>query len=299
MTYFDFQQNWIGKRTDVDGAFEYQCVDLIKQYLIDCFGIPNGAYGDAIEYWTKTSPAILAAFDRVEGSDPQTGDIVIVKATPTLKTGHIGIATGGLMPSEVQILEQNGGTGSGNGTGTNAIRTRFIKRTTIAGLLRPKGTDMPDQLKAMSTFMRRTWFWLNGQQEPDMASIDAERDRIVAGTLDPYDLIKNWLDHGTLVPKNQLDAANTTVSGLQEQMAVQAKELDNTKTALQASLADDRVAKLQQTIDNLEHEHESDEAAIALLKAQVDEAKNGSVDSLSASDLIVRGLRKWLGIASK
>lgn len=146
MTYPEFESAWLGKRVDTDGypvGAIYQCVDLIKEYLNQVFSIPYGAFGNAIDYWANTVPAIAAKFDRVTGT-PKQGDIVVINGTASNPYGHIGVATGAVTSTTTEILEQNGGTGSGNGTGTNAIRKRFIKNNTIAGLLRPKGDYMTE-----------------------------------------------------------------------------------------------------------------------------------------------------------
>lgn len=137
MTYNDFERKWIGKNVDVDGVYGKQCVDEIKQYMLELFGIPNGAYGNAIDYWTNTHKNVLAKFSRVSGSNAQQGDIVILKGVNGNNYGHIGIATGKNGLLTVEILEQNGATGSGNGLGGDAIRLRSVPKWRVVGLLRP------------------------------------------------------------------------------------------------------------------------------------------------------------------
>jgi hypothetical protein len=43
MTYLEFFNKWNGKTTDVDGAFGAQCMDLMHQYLMDCFSMDKNA----------------------------------------------------------------------------------------------------------------------------------------------------------------------------------------------------------------------------------------------------------------
>lgn len=146
--YDTFQRNWIGKRDDFDGIYRYQCVDIIKRYMYSYFGIGNGAYGNAIDYWYSTASAIANKFNRVNTKDVRKGDIVVLETnlTPIRKgkqPGHIGIASGVQTSTTVQILEQNGSTGNGSGLGNDAIRLRNVSKTRIAGILRPKVIVLP------------------------------------------------------------------------------------------------------------------------------------------------------------
>lgn len=115
----------------------YQCVSLVKEYLRG-FGLNPGHWGHAIDYWGRTHPDILTRFDRVQTSAAEQGDIVILLGLPGNPYGHIGISTGRLDPASVEILEQNGQTGGGTGMSGDRIRTRFVARGRVAGVLRPK-----------------------------------------------------------------------------------------------------------------------------------------------------------------
>lgn len=143
MTYADFEAKWLGGKVDYDGVYQYQCVDLTKQYMAEVFGMKPGAWGNAIDYWTKTHPGVLERFDKVANSDAKRGDIVVINGLSGNPYGHIGIATGAIDGVNVEILEQNGSTGGGSGTGKDAIRKRFIPRSRVAGLLRPKAPAAP------------------------------------------------------------------------------------------------------------------------------------------------------------
>lgn len=146
MTYEQFKNKWLGKRIDADGVYQYQCVDLIRQYIHELYGKPtSGAWGNAIDYWTHTNANVLAHFDRVAGTDARQGDIVIFHGTSGNPYGHIGLVDGQNGDS-ILTLEQNGSTGNGSGVGGDAIRLRWISKTRVAGLLRPKGGNMPVKL---------------------------------------------------------------------------------------------------------------------------------------------------------
>ena len=128
-----FQEKYRAQRwVDVDGVYGYQCVDLAKAYLRDCFGITPGSFGDAIEYWTHTASVILKKFNKVATTNVKAGDLVVKRKN------HIGVATGKQTATQVEILEQNGHDGTGLKHAGNEIRYRYIDKSTIAGVLRPK-----------------------------------------------------------------------------------------------------------------------------------------------------------------
>jgi hypothetical protein len=141
MDFTQFKNEWLGKRVDYDRQYNWQCVDLIRQYIYECYQIPGGGgVPSAISYWTTTPADILSKFYKIESSEAQQGDIVMLRTLgrPDYSgDGHIGIATGNIDASNLEILEQNGSTGNGSGEGGDAIRTRYVPRTRVAGLLRP------------------------------------------------------------------------------------------------------------------------------------------------------------------
>ena len=147
----NFKTQWLGRRIDFDKVYDFQCVDLVRQYFYEEYGIGNGAGGvpSAISYWTNTPAGVLEKFDRVEGSSARNGDVVMLTGLAGNPHGHIGIATGSINDTKVEILEQNGSTGNGSGLGPDAIRTRWVDRSRVAGLLRPKApAPTPQQNQA-------------------------------------------------------------------------------------------------------------------------------------------------------
>jgi hypothetical protein len=138
MNYLTFKNKWINRRVDYDSVYGYQCVDLIKQYLAECYGMKAGAWGNAIDYWYSTNPTITAKFDRLSTTSARRGDIVIFKGVNGNPYGHIGIADSDAGIINVNTLEQNGQTGNGSGVGGDAIRVRGIPRWRVVGVLRQK-----------------------------------------------------------------------------------------------------------------------------------------------------------------
>jgi hypothetical protein len=138
ITFDEFKAEWLGKRVDYDHIYGFQCVDLIRQGFYEMYSLPGGGgVPSAITYWQATPDEVLQKFIRIPNSDAQKGDVVILWGLTGNADGHIGWATGNETGTTVEILEQNGSTGNGSGTSGDAIRTRYVDRSRVAGLLRP------------------------------------------------------------------------------------------------------------------------------------------------------------------
>lgn len=159
ITFDDFRNEWQGRRIDYDHTFGYQCVDLIRQYFLECFGLAGGGgVSTAIAYWTSTPADVLGKFVRDGSGNVEKGDIVILRTlghTDYSGDGHIGIATGNGDPNGIEILEQNG-AGSSTGLGQDAVRTRFVPRNRVAGVLRPI-PQAPEITFQRTTFSSPKW----------------------------------------------------------------------------------------------------------------------------------------------
>jgi hypothetical protein len=158
MTLSDFTANWLGRQTDIDGVFRYQCVDLIKQYIFDKFAIPVQPMGNALRWWTHTNPVLLSKFDRIATQLPQRGDIVPLHGLRKNSYGHIVICLTAQQNGLFLALEQNGATGDGDGIGGDEVRKRLIPTTRIAGVLRPKSSHTP-VLHSYYTIRKGDTFW--------------------------------------------------------------------------------------------------------------------------------------------
>lgn len=136
MTYSDFKTEWLNRRIDYDHVYSYQCVDLILEYVKEAAGLASGVWGNAIDYWNKPTPTLLTKFDKISGSAAQPGDIVVLYGLSGNPFGHIGICDSA-DGSTIHLLEQNGATGNGLGTGNDAILVwRSVPKSRVAGLLR-------------------------------------------------------------------------------------------------------------------------------------------------------------------
>lgn len=144
-----FKAKWLGKKDDFDLAALYQCVDVIKRFYNTYWGIANVAVGVAIRLWTNTPAKYLEFQDRIATTDVKKGDTVIFRTvgrTDFGGAGHTGLATGIQTEDTVEVIEQNGSTGSGDGEGGNRIRLRSITKSRVVGVLRPKVSNpVPSQ----------------------------------------------------------------------------------------------------------------------------------------------------------
>ena len=122
----------IGKSFDYDGVSGVQCVDLIKKYLNDVFGIKAGSWGNAKDYFKLYSQhkPLVENFDRIKNTPefiPCFGDICVFDG----EYGHICICTGvDGTTSKFQSIDLN--------YGSKKVKTVTHNYTNFLGVLRPK-----------------------------------------------------------------------------------------------------------------------------------------------------------------
>ena len=99
-SYEDFIKSVIGTSFDEDHVAGVQCVDLIKRYLKEVFGlnVPNG-FGNAIEYYNgyDNKKLLNTNFERIENTPsfiPKQGDIMVWNEKRGKGAGHVAICTG-------------------------------------------------------------------------------------------------------------------------------------------------------------------------------------------------------------
>lgn len=147
MNYDDFIKKYKNKTIDYDGVAGVQCVDLVKQYLHDVFGISPGSWGDAHCYFDEFSAhkELSEYFIKIKNAPdlvPQKGDICVWKAGLNKGGwGHIAIATGEGDTTYFYSYDQNW---SGKHDPVTRVRHNYSH---FAGVLRPK-----DRSKSASAF---------------------------------------------------------------------------------------------------------------------------------------------------
>lgn len=148
MTYEEFEKKYLGTAVDFDGVAGVQCVDLVDQYLKDCFGITGVWCSGAKDLYNKfdSYPALVAAFDRV----PNTPELVVRKGDIIIwgggSWGHTGIGTGEGNVDWFMSLEENT---LGQHEPTQLVKHWFANDISnpCLGVLRPKnalgGSSVP------------------------------------------------------------------------------------------------------------------------------------------------------------
>lgn len=92
MLLTEFINQWNGRGADFDGAYGFQCADLVEFYNRDVVGAPRIG-GNAQEFWGRASNYFYQKFINTLAFVPQAGDIAVwgSKIGPY---GDVAICTG-------------------------------------------------------------------------------------------------------------------------------------------------------------------------------------------------------------
>ncbi len=141
LTKAEFFNRYKGTAIDYDGAAGVQCVDLIKFYLRDCFGIRAGSWGNARVYFERFNDpewdghsSMTAKFDKIANTPdfiPQRGDICVFGKGVGGGAGHISIADGVGTTSYFYSYDTNW-----NGKACKRVKHRYTSEDFL-GVLRP------------------------------------------------------------------------------------------------------------------------------------------------------------------
>ncbi len=137
LKFTDWVKTYLGRKTDYDGAYGVQCVDLIDCYIDRCLGLKKGYWGNAKTWWTNRNASkwLKDNFDFItptyRNGELQTGDIGI-RTSGTY--GHIFIVKEPTANGRIKYYDQNA---AGNGDAM-ALREKPYTSAYINGILRPK-----------------------------------------------------------------------------------------------------------------------------------------------------------------
>ena len=130
--FYSFEQEWIGKRVDVDNfplSWPYQCIDLAKQYCKEVLWIPYWKTGSARQMWNNEYKFFDANRTQIVwAKDLMQGDIVFFDFGPDW---HVAIMHN-IIFNNPQVLEQNWGwKNSWSWIWSNAIRLHTYNPTSV------------------------------------------------------------------------------------------------------------------------------------------------------------------------
>ena len=137
MTFTAWVKNYLGKKTDYDGVYGVQCVDLIDCYIAKVLGLKKGFWGNAKDWWTKRNQNkwLKANFEfitpKYKNGELKPGDIGIRTSG---NYGHIFIIKEATANGKVKYYDQNA-TGNGD---KMTLREKPYNRNYINGILRPR-----------------------------------------------------------------------------------------------------------------------------------------------------------------
>ena len=123
-------KKWLGLTVDYDKVYWYQCVDFARQHAKDMWNPIGTFWGSALNGWLTGKPFIGTKWERVVNTVtavPKEWDIVFLNKTPSNPYGHVAVAGEGCTGSKLVLIEQNAGTGNGDGKNGNKVTLREIK----------------------------------------------------------------------------------------------------------------------------------------------------------------------------
>ena len=135
MNHKEIIMKWLGKKYAESVSLWFQCVSFCKKYCEES-GHPIGSFsGSALNWWTTWSP-FNDKWQRVTldpKNPPKEGSVIFFDKTKSNPYGHVAIVDSSDL-SKIMIVEQNAGTGNGDGKGSNAIkRTSLYYSDTFRG----------------------------------------------------------------------------------------------------------------------------------------------------------------------
>lgn len=157
MSFESWVNKYLGKKTDYDGAYGVQCVDLIDCYIAQCLGLKKGFWGNAKNWWTdrNSSTWLKSNFEFItptfKNGELKKGDIGI-RTSGTY--GHIFVIAGSASNGKFKYYDQNA-TGNGD---KMTLREKAFTSSYINGILRPKNQD---NLKSTEKYVSPVK-WQNG-----------------------------------------------------------------------------------------------------------------------------------------
>ena len=116
---------WRWKAVDTDKVYGYQCVDWVKQFAFEQYGVTLKSFSwSALRWWLTWSP-FDSTWQRIDYKPwriPEIWDIVFLNNTLSNPYWHVCVADNHCDYRTLHVIEQNAGSGNGSWKWTNAIR---------------------------------------------------------------------------------------------------------------------------------------------------------------------------------
>ena len=150
MKFSTWVKKFLSKKTDYDGVYGVQCVDLIDCYIHECLGLDKGFWGNAKYWWLnrKSSAWLKKNFVFItptyKNGELKKGDIGI-RTSGTY--GHIFVIAEPTKNGKVKYYDQNA-TGNGD---KMTLREKTYNSSTVNGILRPKNQTNLKEVKVYKT----------------------------------------------------------------------------------------------------------------------------------------------------
>lgn len=150
MKFSTWVKKFLSKKTDYDGVYGVQCVDLIDCYIHECLGLDKGFWGNAKYWWLnrKSSAWLKKNFVFItptyKNGELKKGDIGI-RTSGTY--GHIFVIAEPTKNGKVKYYDQNA-TGNGD---KMTLREKTYNSSTVNGILRPKNQTNLKEVKVYET----------------------------------------------------------------------------------------------------------------------------------------------------
>lgn len=123
MLHKEIIDKWLGKSYAESPSLGAQCVSWAKKYCEESGNIIGNFSGSALKWWTTWSP-FNDKWQRVPvdpKNPPKEGSVIFFDKTKSNPYGHVAIVDSSTSTG-VTIIEQNAGSGNGDGKGSNAIK---------------------------------------------------------------------------------------------------------------------------------------------------------------------------------
>lgn len=159
MQFNEFLAKYNGKYVDWDGVYGPQCVDLMRQYILEVLALPNDSVKPVVG-----AKDVYNKFDNIVDNNffekipntlvaiPEEGDIVLWGNSTY---GHVAICIEGAGQNTFRSFDQNYPTGS-------PCHVQEHNYTSVLGWIRAKDGSLQKELDKCRTERDRNWNWFVG-----------------------------------------------------------------------------------------------------------------------------------------